>query len=164
MHRIPRTCEVSAVAPATPEQIWRVLADVTRVGDWSHEARSAQWRRGGPVAEVGARFSGRNHSGVFRWSRECRIIQAEPPQLLAWQTGGALRGLLDSTVWEFELQTVAGGTRIEQRYHLVRAFPPLLLLYAALIKNHRDRTEALREDLVRLGEVAAREPAGAKEA
>jgi hemerythrin-like domain-containing protein len=42
-----------------PEAVWAVLADVTRVGEWSHECRSVRWldgSHGGP----GARFRGRN--------------------------------------------------------------------------------------------------------
>jgi hypothetical protein len=31
----------AAHASAPPEAVWRVLADVTRVGEWSHECHTA---------------------------------------------------------------------------------------------------------------------------
>lgn len=47
-----------------------------------------------------------------------------------------------------------GGTRIIQRFEILRLHPLVDRLFYLCIPEHRDRTEALRGDLERLGEAA----------
>lgn len=51
---------------ATVRQVREVVSDVTRVGEWSHECRSARWVDPARGLVPGARFRGRNHAG---WPR-----------------------------------------------------------------------------------------------
>ncbi|WP_374068755.1 SRPBCC family protein [Rhodococcus sp. CX] len=74
---------------ATPEQIWAVLADVTRIGEWSSECHGAEWLDGATVPRVGARFRGRNRVGPIRWTRVCTITEVSAPRVLAYRTRGA---------------------------------------------------------------------------
>lgn len=153
MHRIPRTARVEAVVDARPDQVWTVLSDVTRVGEWSHECARARWKGGAVRAAPGARFRGHNNAGIWRWSRLCEITEVAPPQEMRWRTVGAY-GLLDSTEWVVRLEPMGPGTRIVQSYRVLRCPVALELLYAALIRGHRDRTDALTSDLKQLGAVA----------
>lgn len=143
--------ETVALAPA--EAVWRIVADVTRVGEWSHECRGARLLDGARAAAPGVRFRGRNRSGAFRWSRSCVFTEVEPPRVLAWRTGG-LWGRVDSTQWRLDLEPVAGGTRIVQTYQVLRVAPGLDRVYWRLIKAHRDRRAALADDLGRLAALA----------
>ncbi len=144
--------EVVADVATTPAEVWAVLSDPTRVGEWSHECHTVTWVDGNSRAEVGAKFRGTNRVGSFRWSRTCTITEMEPEQLLVYRTSGGVPP--DSTEWRFLLEPVAGGTRITQSFRILK-FPRLAELVTVLFNPaHRDRSAALRDDLARLGEVS----------
>jgi uncharacterized protein YndB with AHSA1/START domain len=146
--------EVAVDLAATPAQVWAVLSDPTRVGEWSHECRTATWCDGHAGTAVGAQFRGSNRAGSMRWSRTCTITELQPERLLVYRTGGGVPP--DSTEWRFRLEPVDGGARVIQSFRILK-FPRLMeLATVALVPAHRDRGDALRGDLVRLGEVALR--------
>ena len=141
---------------ASPEAVWRIIADVTRIGEWSHECRRAHWVHGAAVATPGVRFRGTNKSGGWLWSRSCVITVVEEPRELAWRTCG-LWSAMDSTQWRIELERDGSGTRIVQTYDLVRVAPGLDRVYWLIVKAHRDRRDALTDDLHRLAALAVTE-------
>jgi hypothetical protein len=53
--RIPATTSVLADVDASPAAVWAVLADPTRVGEWSGECHRVQWLDGAQAAVPGAR-------------------------------------------------------------------------------------------------------------
>ncbi len=135
---------------APPEQVWAVLSDVTRIGEWSHECREAVWLAGGPAGPVvGARFRGRNRAGLVRWGRACEVTVAEPPRRFAYRTAGSWVG--DSTEWTFDLEPVGTGTRIVQSFRVLSLPRWADLVICLLVPEHQDRQAALAADLVRLG-------------
>jgi hypothetical protein len=145
------TCTVES--EANIDDVWVVVRDVTRVGEWSHECVSCEWLGQAKTAVPGARFRGRNRAGLFRWGRVCEVVSAEPYELV-WRTvPSALYP--DSTEWRIRLRPCNGGTEITQTFQVVRAPKVLDVVYAIAIPNHRDRTSALIDDLRRLGELAA---------
>lgn len=154
MGTLPKRGSVEVVTPATPGQVWVVLSDVTRTGEWSHETVASEWVDGATGPVVGARFRGRNEAGRFRWGRVCEIVTLEPERGLQFRTIPTRR-YPDSTMWTFELSPADGGTRIVQRFEVLKLHPVLDRLFHALLPPHRDRTDALRGDLERLGAVAA---------
>jgi uncharacterized protein YndB with AHSA1/START domain len=150
---VQKCSRVQVQLEATVQQVWEVISDVTRIGEWSHECCSARWLgdAAGPVP--GARFRGRNRAGLARWARTCEIVGVDPPRELVWRTVPTLL-FPDSTEWRIELEPREGGTQITQSFTVLRA--PWLLdrLYAALIPAHQDRDARLADDLVRVGEAA----------
>ena len=156
MSQVQKSGTTSVVVDAPIHDVWRVVSDVTRVGDWSHECRSAHWLSGAGTAAAGVRFRGRNRAGWARWTRTCEVVVVDEPRDFVWRT---LSSPLfpDSTVWRIHLERAGQGTRITQRFEVVRA--PWLLdrVYAWLIPSHQDRDVELRSDLMRIGP-AARTP------
>jgi len=150
---------VDVTVDAAIDEVWDVVRDVTRVGEWSGECTGAKWLGGATSAVPGARFRGRNRAGIFRWGRVCQILSAEPYELV-WRTVPTLL-YPDSTEWRISLEEIEGGTKVSQRFEVVRAPKVLSVLYALVIPAHRDRTAALRQDLERLGAAARRSPAAA---
>ena len=153
--RVQKRGHVAVSVNADIDAIWDIVCDVTRVGEWSHECVGASWIGDAKASTPGARFRGRNRAGIVRWPRVCEIVAAHPYQLV-WRTVPSLL-YPDSTEWTITLHKTEGGTRIEQRFRVIRA-PKLLLdtVYATFIPPHRDRSEALTDDLRRLGELAKR--------
>lgn len=158
MGRLARSGVAEAQVSASPEQVWAVLTDIARTGDWSHEATGGEWLGGATRAEPGARFRGRNRQGRARWSRRCEVLEAEAPYRFRFRTIPT-HLFPDSTVWTFEIQPLADGARITQHFEVVKLPRLLDLLFYATLPAHRDRSQALHDDLVRLGGVAAAAPA-----
>lgn len=152
--RVQLENNVAVTVDAHLDDVWDVVRDPTRVGEWSHECVGAMWLNGTREAVPGARFRGRNRAGLFRWGRVCEIVAADPYELV-WRTVPTAL-YPDSSEWRIALSEVDGRTRITQQFRVLRAPKVLSVLYALLIPAHRDRTAALVEDLTRLGTVAAR--------
>lgn len=152
--RVQKHGRVEVAVPAERDAVWDVVRDPTRVGEWSHECVGAEWLGGATAAAPGARFRGRNRSGLFRWGRVCEVVVAEPYEL-TWRTVPTVL-YPDSTEWTIRLHDDedTGGTRIEQVFRVVKAPRILDVIYATAIPNHRDRDEALADDLRRLGALA----------
>lgn len=152
--RVQKEGQTQVTVDADPDAVWDVVRDVTRVGEWSHECRGAKWLDGATEAVPGARFRGRNRAGIVRWGRVCEVIEASPREL-AWRVVPTVM-YPDSTEWRIRLHEAEGGTRIEQTFKVVKGAKLLEPVYATMIPAHRDRTQALVEDLRRLGALAAR--------
>jgi uncharacterized protein YndB with AHSA1/START domain len=153
MGTLKRTSRVEVTTDASPESVWAVVSDVTRVGDWSHECRGSDWIDGATSARPGARFRGRNKLNWRSWSRVNEVVKADAPHELAWKTI-ATTLFPDSTQWTITLEPVDGGTRIVQRYEVVKLGPIMDRIFYLTTPKHRDRSAALTDDLRRLGEVA----------
>ena len=159
MSRVQKRSHVEVEVDATVEQVWSVVADVTRVGEWSHECRSASWVGDVRRAVPGARFRGHNRASLLaRWSRTSEVVSVEPRRELVWRTVSTPL-FPDSTEWRIRLEPRADRTLITQTFTVVRAPWMLDRLYAALIPSHRDRDARLAEDLARLGAAARRSAA-----
>src|SRR3954471_18312363 len=153
MGTLPRSGSVDVDVEATPAQVWALLADVTRSGEWSHETQGAEWLDGATAAAPGARFRGRNKNGRTKWSRVCEVLTADAPLVISWRT--VPTGVYpDSTRWTYELAPIDGGCRVTQRFEVLKLNPILDRLFYALIPAHRDRSAALAADVHSLGAVA----------
>ncbi len=142
-------------APA--DAVYERIADVTATGDRSVECRSCEWLAGSPPGTVGARFRGRNRSGIFRWSRVCEVTAAEPGRLFSFRTVPERFDptRADSTTWSYTLKPEGSGTHVTHAYEITKwPVRPLQWLYARMLPQHRDMRpqmahtlEALRAEL-----------------
>ena len=156
MSQVQKKSRVEVVVDATVPQVWEVISDVTRIGEWSHECHDARWLGDTDGPAPGVRFRGRNRAGWARWGRTCEFVTVDPPREMVWRTVPTLV-FPDSTRWRIQLEPTSDGrTRITQSFTVLRA--PWLLdrLYARLIPTHQDRDARLAQDLARVGEAARR--------
>ena len=75
------TGSVTVTIAAPPEQVWDLVTDVTRIGEFSPETFEGKWTRGSTGPEVGAHFAGhvkRNGVGPTYWS-PCKVTVCDPP-------------------------------------------------------------------------------------
>lgn len=144
-----RTCEAEILIDRPPEAVWAVVADVTRVGEWSGECRRAEWVAGAVEPAARARFRGHNRRAGLRWTRLNEVIVAEAPRELVWRTlpSGPYP---DSVEWRLALSPEGNGTRVAESYRIVHLPKPMEWLISVFFPPHRDRTRDLQQDLARL--------------
>jgi hypothetical protein len=101
--------------PAT--DVWTMVANVRRMGEWSPETVSAVWLDGasGPVA--GARFKGKNRRGVLRWTTHVRVDEAEVGETFVFTVLSGSKGKRDATRWTYRFTaTPDGGCDVMESY------------------------------------------------
>lgn len=94
---------------ATPEQVWDLVTDISRTGEWSPICRESWWKTGdGP--EVGNVLVGRNVHGEREWETESTVIEAERPTAYAWAVGPNL------VRWGYRIEATDTGARLTESW------------------------------------------------
>ena len=148
-----KTGSVELWIDAPAADVYEAVSDVTRTSEISPEVQAADWLPGSAPGEPGARFRGRNRSGVARWSRVCEIVTAAPGSSFSFRTVPERFDLSrrDSTTWSFELRPEGGGTTVVQSYDITMLpSAPFRAIYGRLLPHHRDMRPQMEETLGRL--------------
>jgi uncharacterized protein YndB with AHSA1/START domain len=153
MGTIPRNATVDMVVDASPAAVWEVVGDPRRTGEWSHECLDVDFVDGATTPAMGVRFRGRNQVGKTGWSRTCEIVGLDPGREISWRTVPT-QLYRDSTIWTITVEPEDAGTRITERYQVVKLGPLFDRFIYQFVKVHRDRRAALTADLGRIGAVA----------
>lgn len=132
----PDTATVTIAAP--PERVYDMVADVTRMGEWSPECYSCRWigRHREPV--VGAVFVGLNRRGWARWATTNRVERAERGRAFGFRTSGT------GVRWRYELAPEGDGTRVTETRDLSGARDWIIRLTGPLVGGYDRHAEALR--------------------
>jgi hypothetical protein len=139
---MPRTdgvdVTVSTVVAASPETLYALVGDVTRMGEWSPETVEADWLDGatGPVA--GARFTGRNRIGSTAWTTKPVVTVADPGRTFAFRVPGG-----SGATWTYTFERVDGGTRVTEHVRQDKR-SPLVIRLLQRRAGVTDRAEHLR--------------------
>ena len=113
------TAAAEMVVAARPELVWDLVADVTRVGEWSPECIRATWLGEPGRPQPGARFTGHNRlPGGLEYEVTCVVIEADRPRAFAWvvldDSGDPAR---PSSSWRYWIDPLpGGGSRVRQRF------------------------------------------------
>lgn len=91
---------------APPAAVWALVSDLKRMGEWSPQCKKMIiFGRG---IKRGTRTLNLNHSGKMYWPTTAKVIEFEPAKKLAF------RITENRTVWSYELETTAAGTRLTE--------------------------------------------------
>ena len=84
VRRMAEQVSVSREIAAPAEQLWAMVSDVTRMGEWSPENEAGEWLRGATGPKPGASFRGTNRNGKKTWKTVATVVDAEarPPVLV----------------------------------------------------------------------------------
>jgi ribosome-associated toxin RatA of RatAB toxin-antitoxin module len=93
----------SIVVDAPAEDIYDLVTDIGRTGEWSPICRGCRWRDE-PGAREGAWFVGRNETDGQVWETESQVAIADRGREFAWLVGGRY------VRWSYRLATLPGGT------------------------------------------------------
>lgn len=107
---------VTVHVDASPERVYALVSDVTRMGEWSPETYRCRWvGTEGPVA--GARFKGYNRRGRARWSNTLVVASAEPGREFSFRRDVLPCGVCD---WRYYIEPDGDGTRLTESYEVVK--------------------------------------------
>ncbi len=125
---------VSREIEAPAEEVWAMVSDVTRMGEWSPEATGGKWVKGATGPAVGARFRGRNRHGIRRWSTSGKVVECEPGTAFAFDI---VVGPLSVARWTYTFEPTATGCRVTERWDDKRT--PLMPTIGRLASGVSDR-------------------------
>jgi hypothetical protein len=109
-----RTHSESVVVRASPEELYDLVSDVTRTGEWSPVCTACWWDEGA-TGQVGDWFTGHNETPERTWETRSQVAAAERGREFAWLVGGRLAR------WGFVLEPVDGGTRLTETWEFLPA-------------------------------------------
>lgn len=113
--------EVTVHMKAPVDEVWALVSDVTRIGEFSPETFEAQWTHGASGPAVGARFKGhvkRNGVGPVYWT-PCTVTKCVPGEVFEFGVG------LDNNpmnTWGYRMAPENGGTRVTEYFRLTPAW------------------------------------------
>ena len=101
------TLEASIDIDATPQDVWAVVSDLKRMGEWSPQCR--KMRVLGGVVEEGTKTVNINREGFLVWPTTSKVVKFQPNKAIAF------RILENRTIWSYELEPTASGTKVIER-------------------------------------------------
>ena len=132
----------SVVVDAPADAVYDLVAEMTRMGEWSPETAQVEWIDGSTGPAVGARFVGHNISGPFhllKWSRKGTVRAAERGREFTFATE---EGGKEGTVWSYRFEPVDGGTRVTESYTI-----EWIPLWARIVDVPTNRAKQLRDGM-----------------
>lgn len=97
----------------SPEELYDLVADVSRMGQWSPVCT------GGSYDENGEWFTGTNTMGEASWETRCRVVVANPGHEFAFINHG-LDGRVEMVRWGFRFDSgEANNTQVTQTWEVL---------------------------------------------
>jgi hypothetical protein len=134
---------------ASPDEVYDVLADITRMGERSPECYRCTWLDDASAAVPGARFRGYNRLGLLRWTTTCTVTTADRGRELAFTVmSGHGR---EETRWRYVLAQTDGGTRLTESYEFL--WCPLVARIAEIpLPRDKQLRRGIRRTLAKIKE------------
>jgi hypothetical protein len=104
----------SIVIARSPGDLYEMVSDVTRTGEWSPVCTACWWDEGAS-ARPGAWFTGRNEQEGRTWETRSQVVVAEPGREFAFLVGGAW------VRWAYAFTSAGDGTRVTESWDFLPA-------------------------------------------
>lgn len=101
---------------ATPEAVWALVSDLSLMPKWSPQCKLMKVF--GPL-RPGARTVNVNRRNYLVWPTTSRITEVVPERKLAFRVNE------NNTVWSYELEPTATGTRLTESRHAENGVKPV---------------------------------------
>jgi Polyketide cyclase / dehydrase and lipid transport len=103
----------SIIVDGTPSDLYEMVADITRMGEWSPICTLCRWED--DTRGEGAWFVGHNEVPGRTWETRSQVVAAEPGREFAFLVGGGL------VRWGYRFDKVAEGTRLTEDWEFLPA-------------------------------------------
>lgn len=104
MNREEISASINIDAP--PNEVWGVVSDLKRMGEWSPQCRKMIIL--GREVKKGTRTLNINRAGKLHWPTNAKVTEFEPNKKLAF------RIIENRTIWSYELEPTAAGTKLTE--------------------------------------------------
>jgi hypothetical protein len=128
------TVSSSTRIAASPEIVYALVSDLTRMGEWSPEATGGEWVGAAGPAE-GVKFKGTNAYGDKKWKTTVTVTEATSPRRFAFSNGV---GPIVVAEWVYEIAPVADGCEVTESW--VDRRGPVISLVGKMLTGVDDRT------------------------
>jgi hypothetical protein len=127
--------ETVAVA-ASPEAVYALVADITRMGEWSPVCTGGSWKD-----DARTTFVGTNDTGTMQWETHCRVDVAEPGREFTFVNAG-FTGDIDLVRWAYTITPTAEGCELSERWEILPEYPGFIgpLLGDRPVEDYLDET------------------------
>jgi Polyketide cyclase / dehydrase and lipid transport len=134
------------VIDAAPEQVYDLVADVTRTPEFSPEVVAVRWLDGATEPAVGARFEAVNRSTTSgrRWRNRPVVVVADRGREFAFRRTEPFSG---TVVWRYRFAPVDGGTRVVESYEFERPVSRIGWFVIEKLFKDVDRRAALQRGM-----------------
>jgi hypothetical protein len=105
-----RADEVSLRIDAPAGQLYDMVTDIARMGDWSPENTGGRWLGGATGPALGAKFLGWNKHGIVRWFTRCTVTRADRPDGFEFQVNES------KMIWGYRFEADPGGGTLVTEY------------------------------------------------
>ena len=102
----------SIVVTRSPEDLYDMVSDVTRMGEWSPVCKACWWEDDGG-SRTGAWFTGRNEMPGRTWETRSVVVAADRGREFAFVVGGSW------VRWGYTFAAVDGGTQITESWEFL---------------------------------------------
>ena len=102
----------SIVIESPPETVYEMVADITRMGEWSPVCKKCWWDDDANQG-VGSWFTGRNEMGERTWETRSQVVAAVRGHEFAFIVGG------DRTRWGYRFEALDGGTKVTESWEFL---------------------------------------------
>jgi uncharacterized protein YndB with AHSA1/START domain len=144
---------VSREIAAPAEQVWAMVSDVTRMGEWSPENEGAEWMGGATGPHAGAKFRGSNRNGKKKWKSVATIVTAEPGRKFSFHVSF---GPFSVAEWGYAFESTPTGCRVTETWVDQRAwfFKPISGMGTGVPDRATHNRAGMEKTLERLAAVA----------
>ena len=144
---------VERTIAASPDALWKMVSDVTRMGEWSPENTGGTWTKGATGPEVGATFKGANQNGKKSWSTDCTVTESKPGESFVFESKA---GPMKIARWSYGFAAAGDATTVTETWTDQRG--GLVKFLGKIISGVADRAEYnktnMEQTLERLAAVA----------
>ncbi|MHB1087359.1 MAG: SRPBCC family protein [Acidimicrobiales bacterium] len=96
------------------EELYDMISDVTRMGEWSPVCKECWWDEG-EARGLGAWFTGRNETPERTWETRSQVVAAEPAREFSFVVGGTW------TRWGYTFSEFEAGTVVTESWEFLPA-------------------------------------------
>ncbi len=107
----PTAASRQIAAPA--EEVWSLVSDLPRMGEWSPENEGGSWSGGATGPAIGATFTGKNRNGFRTWTTTATVVACEPGQVFEI---AVTTGRLRVARWRYEFEATPGGCLVTESW------------------------------------------------
>lgn len=135
--------QASVRIEASPEALYAIVSDPSRMGELSPECTGGRWLGGAAGPAVGAVFKGTNKRRFMRWSTANTVVEATPGKVFSFETRQS------GVRWTYRFDPDESGTMVTEERAEWRSRPLIARVATAVALGGRaGHEQELRDGIV----------------